>query len=164
VVENCGSFLTIEDETVHLIHQSAKDYLRGDLPSRLQTTTVDVHGRIIICSIEAMSRLYEARQYRFLPEDTPLLQKDLDALQYACLHWMDHLHDAITILSENGEHDLENKSELCQRSFSFLTAHFLKWIESANLLNKTLDAITAIERLVKIVKVFLKMVFYVLLG
>ncbi|KAL2192722.1 hypothetical protein P885DRAFT_81924 [Corynascus similis CBS 632.67] len=40
IVENCGSFLTVKEETVYLIHQSAKDYLYEKYLSKLRSAGV----------------------------------------------------------------------------------------------------------------------------
>lgn len=35
IVEECGSFLTTKENTIYLIHQSAKDYLKANHKSKL---------------------------------------------------------------------------------------------------------------------------------
>lgn len=56
IVKKCGSFLTAEQDTVYLIHQSAKDYLDENYTTRLQPAGVaQGHADIDKRSIEAMA-------------------------------------------------------------------------------------------------------------
>lgn len=100
ITEDCGSFLTITGETVYLIHQSAKDYLKENFELRLQKGGV-VQGYADICKrlIRAMSILkrdiYTRRDYGFKPKDLrPPNDNPLVPIRYSCLFWVDHLCDA----------------------------------------------------------------------
>ena len=74
IVDRCGSFLTIKDETVYLIHQSAKDYLGDNYTTRLQPAgVVQRHMDIGIRAIDAMSSMLRHNIYNldlgFKPEN-----------------------------------------------------------------------------------------------
>jgi hypothetical protein len=58
IVKKCGSFLTTKENTVSLIHQSAKDYLKENYMSKLQQGgAVQGHTDISRRSIDTMSKL-----------------------------------------------------------------------------------------------------------
>ncbi|KAK4095976.1 hypothetical protein N658DRAFT_66266, partial [Parathielavia hyrcaniae] len=63
-IEMCGSFLTITEGTVNLIHQSAKDYLEKNYQSRLQPAGPSQgHAEIGRRSIDAMSSILRQNMY-----------------------------------------------------------------------------------------------------
>lgn len=100
IIKKCGSFLTTKENTVYLIHQSARDYLKENFESKLQKGGV-VQGHEDICkrSILAMSDLkkniYALRGYGFKPKDLPPPDPDpLVPIRYSSLFWVDHLCDA----------------------------------------------------------------------
>ena len=56
LVDLCGSFLTVREETVYFIHQSAKDYFATGKGSRIFPSGQEgEHCKIMIRSLEAMS-------------------------------------------------------------------------------------------------------------
>ncbi|RYP43341.1 hypothetical protein DL768_009975 [Monosporascus sp. mg162] len=58
IVAMCGSFLTIQNGYVYLIHQSVKDYLSGKASSTIfPSGPIDVHHAIFSRSLETMSTL-----------------------------------------------------------------------------------------------------------
>lgn len=54
IVKECGSFLIIKNNTVNVIHTSAKDYLEKQR-SRLRGVAIRGHADIVGRSIDAMS-------------------------------------------------------------------------------------------------------------
>ena len=99
-IEECGSFLTTNDETVYLIHQSAKDYLMKDLEknheSKLQhSEAVQGHADISIRSIDLMSKL--SRNMYALPHPesesrnvTVPSPDPLEGPRYSCVYGIEH--------------------------------------------------------------------------
>ncbi|KAK4232878.1 hypothetical protein C8A03DRAFT_39469, partial [Achaetomium macrosporum] len=74
IVDKCGSFLKVTGDTVHLIHQSAKDYLEKNYESRLQPAgPAQGHAEIGRRSIDAMSSMLRQNMYNldlgFKPEN-----------------------------------------------------------------------------------------------
>ncbi|KAK4206474.1 hypothetical protein QBC37DRAFT_381060 [Rhypophila decipiens] len=148
IANKCGSFLTVKQETVYLIHQSAKDYLDENYTSRLQPVGVaQGHAEISRRSINAMSSLLRQNMYNldfgFKPKDVALPNPDpLAALRYSCVFWADHL----CIL--NGDNP-ECKRELSDDGavFDFLKQHFLHWLESLSLLGNLSEGVQSIRKL-----------------
>jgi hypothetical protein len=153
IVNQCGSFLATNEETVSLIHQSAKDYLDKNHKSRLQPGGIaQGHTDITRRSIDAMSTLkidiYDLRQYGFQSKDiTPPEEDPLARIRYSCVFWLNHLRDAI---KENPENN-----KLCNLGFDFLKVHLLHWLESLSLLHKLSDGIISVRELLNVVQVCL---------
>ena len=127
IVGKCGSFLTITEETVYLIHQSAKDYHKENFEPRLRKGAVlQRHMDLYRRSIDAMSALEQdihgLRDFGFKPDDMkPPSPDPLAPLRYSCLFWVDHLCDA------NGP-TTEPTKELADDGavWRFLDDHFLR--------------------------------------
>lgn len=152
IIRKCGSFLTTEEETVYLIHQSAKDYLDQNYTSRLQQAGVARgHADIGRRSIEAMSARLKQNMH-----DLPFDGKDMNPpdpdplvpIRYSCVFWADHL------CFQNGESP-ECKQELADDGavLAFLKKRFLRWLESLSLLGKLSDGVVSMKKLLHIVQV-----------
>ncbi|WYZ44541.1 hypothetical protein EsH8_VII_000977 [Colletotrichum jinshuiense] len=147
IVALCGSFLTIRDNMVYLIHQSAKDFLALDsyvFPSGLALG----HSTIALRSIEVLSRtlhrdIYSLRAPGFPidrvrpPDPDPLLPA-----RYSCVYWVSHLADPAG-------------QEACRRGLkdsgpahAFLKKHYLYWLEALSLLGSISAGILQITKLV----------------
>ncbi len=162
IVEECGSFLTINEQTVYLIHQSAKEYLENDLndpnekhESRLLPGGVaQGHADITRHSIDAMRLtlkrdVYGLGHYGLKSSDiTPPKKDPLATIQYSCVFWLDHLRDTIKASPENSK-------ELCNLGYYFLKKHFLHWLESLSLLYKLSAGIISVRELLVVVQVYL---------
>ncbi|KAL9480687.1 hypothetical protein ACSS6W_005473 [Trichoderma asperelloides] len=103
IVALCGSFLTIQDDAIYFVHQSAKDHLTSNkeafsaiFPSGSQET----HLAIFSQSIQAMKAILKNNVYGLsyfdyftsdgmsIPDPDPLI-----TIRYACMYWVDHLCD-----------------------------------------------------------------------
>jgi hypothetical protein len=101
IVSLCGSFLTLRNNTVYFVHQSAKDFLftkaRDDV---FRHGTEAVHGEIFSKSLAILSRtlhrdMYslEAPGFHIDKMKTPDLDPQLVS-RYPCIYWIDHLYDS----------------------------------------------------------------------
>jgi hypothetical protein len=154
IVEKCRSFLTTGENTVNLIHQSAKDYLEVNFKSKIQPAGV-ARGHLDISrrSIDAMSSMLVKNIYAlplgYKPKDIRPPDPDpLAPIRYSCIFWADHL------CSLNGENP-ECKRELMDdgRVFRFLKKRFLRWLESLSLLGNLSDGVWSMRRLLHIARV-----------
>lgn len=89
----CGSFLTVRDSRVYVIHQSAKDYLSSKAaPTIFPSGSANVHGVIFSQSLRAMSATLQRNIYNVYPPGlriNAIKAPDSDplaALQYSCVH------------------------------------------------------------------------------
>ena len=167
IVRKCGSFLTTKEETVTLVHKSAKDYLEK-YQSSLPGGAFKAHEDIIIRSINSMSTLkrssseelilqrniYDLAHWGIMSKDiTPPDLDPLASIHYSCIFWLDHLCDAI---KENAvKENLKSCTELYDLGLKFLKQHFLHWVESLSLLHRLSDGIISINKLLNIIQVCL---------
>ncbi len=148
IVEDCGSFLTVNEETVNLIHQSAKDYLVNNFMSKLQPAGVGQgHADIGRRSIDAMTSKLNRNMYNLSlvpkPENMrPPNPDPLVSIRYSCVYWADHL------CFQNGKNP-EHRRELTDEGaiWSFFEKHFLHWLEAISLLGSLSEGIIAISKL-----------------
>jgi hypothetical protein len=139
-VKECGSFLTVQDNTVSLVHLSAREWLTSNFESRLQKrgpaqVHADIWQRSIagmsaeesglnrnICGIEEGTQSYDI----VIPYPDPLA-----ALRYSCEFWVDHLLEVGQISDENCQLFADD-GEI----FPFLKVHLLHWLESLSIMRK----------------------------
>ncbi len=154
IVDRCGSFLTIKEETVYLIHQSAKEYLGENYTTRLEQAGVaQGNADIGTRSIDAMSSMLRRNMYNldlgFKPENmTPPDPDPLAQIRYSCLFWADHL------CSLDGDNfwclgELTDDGKV----FGFLKAHFLRWLESLSLIGQLSNGLLSIRKILRVAQV-----------
>jgi hypothetical protein len=153
IINMCGSFLTIRDNYVYFIHQSAKDYLNMNASTLIFPAG---HGRIhydmFSCSLDALSQTLRRDMYNLqdpgrMVEDVPD-PDPLASIRYSCMFWVDHL-------CEVDDQNLDQRKELSDDGaiFSFLNEHFLHWIESLSLIYRLSDGVLSIKKLLHKVQV-----------
>lgn len=155
IIHLCGSFITIRDAQIYLIHQSAKDYLTNNALTRVfPSGRQPVHRDLFLRSLQALSRtlkrdIYELRNPGLrVDEVQPPSPDPLSAVRYSCVYWVDHLREAYT-------QDPDRRKELPDNEeiHAFLEAHFTHWFESLGLLGKVSDGIVSIKRLLHVLQV-----------
>jgi hypothetical protein len=151
IVKMCGSFLTIRDSNIYIIHQSARDFLLSDEAgsSVFPSGTVETHRQILSRSILIMSKTlrrdiynlgalgYSIKQVQ-QPKPDPLL-----SACYSCLYWIDHLcawssstfaYDT-DVLRGGGTVD------------NFLTKKYIYWLEALNLCKSMSKCVVSMAKL-----------------
>ena len=99
IVAMCGSFLTIRDNQVYFIHQSAKDYLSNGVRDVIFPPQHEIHHKIFSSSLLVMSKTLRRDIYGLGAPGYPIEQveqPDPDPLatsRYSCIYWIDHLYD-----------------------------------------------------------------------
>ena len=122
IVALCGSFLTIQHRVVHLIHDSAKDYLMNEA-SNFRFNPGQQHAFLFSRSLSNLTRSLE-RDILHLESCSPrTVQEGLGSISYQCLHWASHLMESESTTV---------KQELLDGSFldNFLRQEFLFWLEA----------------------------------
>lgn len=156
-VNKCGSFLTIRDDYVYLIHQSAKDFLtttKTALATIFPTGPGLIHFDIFSRSLCALSNTLRRDIYDLNDPGLPIDQvkvptpDPLEAVRYSSVFWIQHFCE------------VDNQESNCNRALSdtgtiasFLHKHFIHWIESLSLLRKMSGAILSIRELSRAVQV-----------
>jgi hypothetical protein len=159
LVERCGSFLTLRNEIIFFIHQSAKDYMiSGNGREFLCLHQAEEHGKTALQNLNILSKTLKrdicglknpgtlASEVREAAVKDALLQ-----IEYACCYWVYHLSDQLadpshaqlstTLLSDGGT------------VHKFLQAHLLHWIEALSLLRRLSEGVATTQRLLSIVQV-----------
>lgn len=153
-IELCGSFLAMREETVYLIHQSAKDYLHDNFNRQLQSSgTAQGHVDIGRRSIGAMTKFLKQNMYDldygFTPKNLEPPQWDhVASIWYSCLFWADHF---VAGASENpeGKSALADDGEVIE----FLREKLLQWLEYLSVLERLSDGLYSIRKLLRITQV-----------
>jgi hypothetical protein len=152
IVNMCGSFLTIRDNIVYTIHQSAQDFLSADtsiFPSKIQ----DIHHTIFSRSLKVMSRTLRRDAYSLGAPGFSIdqvKQPDPDPLataRYSCLYWIDHLLDCDTRRNTNS--DLKDGGSVD----NFLCKSYLYWLEALSLMRSLSSGVVMIRKLENWLKV-----------
>ena len=152
IINMCGSFLTIRDNYVYFIHQSAKDYLNEDASTLIFPAGYGrIHYDMFSWSLDALSRtlqrdIYNLQEPGSMVESVPD-SDPLGSIRYSCMFWVDHLCEA--------DRSLDQRKNLSDDGaiFAFLKEHFLHWLESLSLINKLSDGVLSIKKLLHKVQV-----------
>ena len=149
IATSCGSFLTLRDDSVYIIHQSAEDFLEERFEAIFMRERRSVQHDLFTRSLVTLSgtlrrNIYKATPYaqfidivRLRPSPDPL-----DPVRYACTYWVDHLGDS--------EQTTEEDSQLV---YDFLRQHFLHWLEALGILGSILAGISSMRKLGIVLKV-----------
>lgn len=154
IIRLCGSFLTLRENTIFLVHQSAKDFLTTKALDEVFPRGVPAeHHEIFSRSMHIMSRSLRHNIYDIT---FPGLQIDqvtrpspdpLAAAHYSCLYWVHHLQGGYCSQSVDIEpHHLQSVD-------TFLQQKYLHWIEALCLVRNVPRGIEAMLKLEGLFKV-----------
>ena len=156
IITRCATIIRRRENTIELIHQSARDYLAGDEGrARLIQFKAYEHGEI---AFRCMSML--SKQLRFnianlthwdadIQSTTPLVTcARFAGLNYAATSWVNHLKNANPTAVRNA---LEDHKEVS----SFLSERLLEWLEYLSLQSELSRAVTMLAELVGLAQVSL---------
>ena len=145
LIDRCGSFITIRQETIYFIHQSAKDYLKGSsiFDSGCGSGESHKHTSTAHLCLDLLSKTLKRNICRMktprtsTPEiETAVLNRILPSrVQYACQYWARHIR--VGILTD----------DVVRGVYDFLRIHFLHWLEALSLMRKTSEVISLIGAL-----------------
>ncbi|KAK4166819.1 NACHT domain-containing protein [Cladorrhinum sp. PSN259] len=155
LIRLCGSFLTLREQIIYFVHQSAKDFLEGKAVHQASREpfnqifprgTEVVNRTVFSRSLNAMSTVLrrdiyglKAPGFRIDEVQTPF-PDPLHMVRYSCVFWVDHLCDSISdknIMQRNIQDAIQ----------SFLEQKYLYWLEALSLLRAMSEDVIAIRRL-----------------
>jgi hypothetical protein len=173
IVKMCGLFLTIREDNVYIIHQSARDFLSDEAKYHLFPYGVGgIHYSLFSKSLQVMSNslqrdMYNLNALGYPAEQVRTPDRDpLAASRYSCVYWVDHLHDAILGLSGGAslgsflnEHsrfqgDLRDDGTV----HIFLKEKYLYWLEALSLCKSMSKGVVSIAKLEVFMQVIDKLV------
>jgi len=145
VVTKCRSFLTIRDERIYLVHQSANDYLSTSrllFPCGTRVANHDMFVRSLgLMSDNLQRNMYGLKSPGFPIDEVQTPSPDpLATVRYSCVFWVDHLRDSIS------EKDMPQCNTL-DVVRAFLEKKYLYWLEVLSLLRAMSEGIIAIRQL-----------------
>lgn len=155
IVGLCGSLLTMRDDTVYFVHQSAKDFLLEHAAKDLfPDGKHDLHHSIAVRSLHLMSRdlhrdMYHLEDPSFCfiaGDDSPPDPDPLGSSCYSCIHWVDHLCECDFPRSH---------SEVGSIIQNFLADEYLYWLEALSLCGYLPHGIDSLEKLGSLIEVSL---------
>jgi hypothetical protein len=100
LVERCGSFLTVRNEVIFFIHQSAKDYvISGKGQEDLRFDLAEEHYKITCRSLSILSKaltmdICNLKKPSILNSEVgeDIVRKTVYRIEYACCYWVYHLY------------------------------------------------------------------------
>jgi hypothetical protein len=159
IVKMCGSFLTIQNDNVYIIHQSARDFLSEEANHDIfPHGTGDVHKAIFSRSLEIMSITLRRDMYRLellgypAEQVTPPELDPLAASRYSCIYWVDHLCDWNPSASANV--DLQDGGTID----IFLRQRYIYWLEALSLCKSMSKGVVSMTKLEVFMQVIYKFV------
>jgi hypothetical protein len=159
IVGLCGSFLTIREDTIYFVHQSAKDFLFAKAFSEVfPSGREEAHYVIFSRSLQVMSSTLRRDMYSLDTLGYPverITQPDPDplaALRYSCIYWVDHLCDWNPKASVDHSFDLQDGGAID----NFIRKKYLYWLEALSLCKSMSEGVVAIAKLEALIQVTLK--------
>jgi hypothetical protein len=150
IIGKCGSFLTIRENYLYFVHQSAKDYLDSEdlFVTIFSTGRAAFHYKLFSRSTQAMSKALQQDIYKLrlpgisidsakVPDPDPLA-----SLRYSCVYWESHFQDACKG-STSYQRDLMDDKDI----YRFLQDYFLYWLEALSLIGEVSAGVLAISSL-----------------
>ncbi|KAL4805677.1 hypothetical protein BDV18DRAFT_12049 [Aspergillus unguis] len=147
IVGMCGSFLTIRDDYVYLVHQSAKDYLGDATVSAaiFPSGPSAIHHQIARESLQNLNAKLQRDIYK-LDNPGALISEivtlrpcpdPLFGLRYSCTYWLDHFINSK--LLDMPEPSVDQISD-------FFKQHLLHWLESLSLIGELGHGISSLKK------------------
>ncbi|KAK0715232.1 beta transducin-like protein HET-D2Y, partial [Lasiosphaeris hirsuta] len=155
LIRLCGSFLTLREQIVYFVHQSAKDFLQGKAVHQASREAFNqvfpqgtgaINRTVFSRSLNAMSTVLRRDIYGLKAPGFPIdkvqtpFPDPLHTVRYSCVFWVDHLCDSIS------------DKKITQRNIQdavqiFLEQKYLYWLEALSLLRAMSRGIIAIRQL-----------------
>lgn len=157
IVGLCGSFLTLNQRKITLVHQSAQEFLERVSQKARPDRKQQIHYSIFSKSLKALNSTLQRNIYKLNDPAIPIgevKQQNPDILatiRYACIYWVHHLEDYFkheTVILETREQPLDIKS-----LEDFMCNHLLQWIEALSLLRSFSEGASSMLKLEYLLKV-----------
>jgi len=151
IIGHCGSFLTIHQDVVSFVHQSAKDFLLTEASNKIFASGKEqTHYEILSRSLEVMSKTLRRDIYGLDSLGYPIesvKKPDPDPLassRYSCIYWVDHLCDwNFDCHAAQGTVDLQDGGIVDV----FMRKRFLYWLEALSLCRNMPKGMLSMEKL-----------------
>jgi hypothetical protein len=156
IIGLCGSFLTVREDTVYFVHQSAQDFLfKKAYNEAFPDGAEDVHRKIFSRSLAILSRtlrrdMYSLEAPGYPSENVKLPEADpLATSRYPCIYWINHLCDSKPDSLANRMSDLQALGAVDE----FLRKKYLYWLEGLSLCRGVESGVVSTTKLWSLVQV-----------
>jgi hypothetical protein len=158
IISLCGSFLTLRDNIVYFVHQSAKDFLFAEAYNEVfPSGREEAHYKIFSRSLQIMYRTLKRDMYSlgtlgYPADQVHQLKLDLDPLaasRYSCVYWVNHLCNSNLTTSAIYIDNLQSGGVVDV----FLRKKYLYWVEALSLCKSMSNGITSMVKLKSLVQV-----------
>jgi hypothetical protein len=165
IVKMCGSFLTIAEGYIYIIHQSAREFLSNEASHDIFPHGIgDVHQSLFSKSLQVMSGtlrrdMYNLRTPGYLiqrvtqPDPDPLV-----ATRYSCVYWVDHLLSLAGGMTQmpllNEQSKFQGNLHNYDAVYTFLKQKYLYWLEALSLcksMSKGVISMTKLEAFTQVI-------------
>ncbi|KAF2188150.1 hypothetical protein K469DRAFT_90177 [Zopfia rhizophila CBS 207.26] len=152
IISLCGSFLTVREDTVYFVHQSAKDFLITKAFNKVfPSGREDAHRNIFLRSLQVLSRtlrrdIYGLDTVGYPTEQVEQPDPDSDPLagsRYSCIYWVDHLYDSDPTPLASCTGNLQDRNAVDM----FLKKKYLYWLEALSLCESMSKGVVSIAKL-----------------
>ena len=150
IISLCGSFLTLRDDIVYFIHQSAKDFLvtkalNKVFPNGIECVHQDVFAKSLTILYKTLRRdMCDLQEPGYPIGDVkqPLLDR-LAVSRYPCVYWIEHFCDS--------KHKTPAHSATTQEDTkaidAFLRQRYLYWLEALSLCRSMAKGVVSMTKL-----------------
>ncbi|KAL5372496.1 hypothetical protein DPSP01_013458 [Paraphaeosphaeria sporulosa] len=155
IIGLCGSFLTLREDTVYFVHQSAKDFLIAKAFNDIFLESAEkVHWQIFLKSLAILTRTLHRDMYGLKAPGSPMKDAeppDPDLLaesRYPCVYWIDHLCDSKATSLACKVSSLQARSVVAK----FLEKKYIYWLEGLSLYKSVGKGVVSIGKLWSLVQ------------
>ncbi|KAF4463688.1 NWD1 [Fusarium albosuccineum] len=158
LIASCGSFLTLRDDVVYFVHQSAQQFLERDWLGKTGASLAKHHQVLFSRSLNLLSETLRRDIYdlegRFGPgvliDEVPPRDHDpLAACWYSCIHWIDHLCDCTSAEELRSGDLLQDGSKV----HTFFQTKYVYWLEALSLLDGVFEGVRAVRKLLGVMDI-----------
>ncbi|KFY93175.1 hypothetical protein V500_03860 [Pseudogymnoascus sp. VKM F-4518 (FW-2643)] len=151
LVEGCGSFITVQDDVVYFVHQSAKDYLvKGARSQIFSSRLIGTHKLLAQRCIGLMLGNLERNICGLahpgvlaIEVSKSMIDQKILHVKYPCQYWLRHLREHLNL--QDSSTDLDDNG--CIRTF--LETKSLYWLETLSLMGQVSEGILGILEILK---------------
>jgi hypothetical protein len=163
IIGLCGSFLTLREDTVYFVHQSAKDFLFTTAFGEIFPDGIkNAHRVIFSSSLAALSNTLHRDMYGLKEPGCPIENAkpaELDPLaasRYSCVYWIDHLCDSKPASWANSGSALQVAGVVDE----FVRKKYLYWLEGLSLCKSIAKGVISMAKLKHLVEVWHAQLIY----
>jgi hypothetical protein len=156
IISLCRSFLTLRDDTVYFVHQSAKDFLIIKASNDIFSDGAEcVHRDIFQKSLTVLQKTLRRDMYNLqapgypVGEVKPPILDPLATSRYPCIYWIDHFCD----LQHKALAHSATKQEDARTIDTFLRQKYLYWLEALSLCGSIAKGVVSMTKLWDLIQV-----------